>query len=202
MATSARKLARLHLERTRMSLPSSSFSCTIIAWLTGHWAKAAGYLTSVPDFLSLRSCSVSTESLKSPASAEHVETQKVLVKQMCRRATHRGSDVRLDTDHFMRPDVWLRAPTDPSRWTWKTLHSWKWKHHGHITELEMLSALTAVGWRAPSSSLLRTRFVLFFDKQSSLAELIKSRSSSRNLNVVARKIGAILLCTLSRSQPC
>ena len=72
MATSARKQAPLHLERTRVSLLSSSFSCAMIAWLMGHWAKAAGYLTSVPDLLSLRSCSVSIESLKSPTSAEHV----------------------------------------------------------------------------------------------------------------------------------
>ena len=94
--------------------------------------------------------------------------------------------------------MWPSTPTNPSRWTWKTLHSWKRKHSGHITELEMLSALTAVRWRARSSSLLRTRFVLFTDNQSSLAVLIKSRSSSRKLNVVARKTAAILLCTLSR----
>ena len=157
-----------------------------------HWAKAASYLTSIPNLLSLRSCSVSIESPKSPTSAEHVKAQKVLVRQMCRRATHRGSDVRLDTGH-----VWPRAPTDPSRWTWKTRHSWKWKHKGHITELEMLSAWTAVRWRTRSSSLLRTRFVLFIDNQSFIAVLIKSRSSSRKLNVVARRTAATLLCTLS-----
>ena len=58
----------------------------------------------------------------------------------------------------------------------------------------MLSALTAVRWCARSSSKLRTRFVLFIDNQSSLAVLVTSRSSSRN--VVARKTAAILLCTL------
>ena len=83
-------------------------------------------------------------------------------------------------------------------WTWKTLHSWKWKHNGHSTELDMLSALTAVPWRARSSSFLRTRFALFIDNQSSLAVLVKSRSSSCMLNVVARKTAAILLCTLNR----
>ena len=43
-----------------------------------------------------------------------------------------------------------------------------------------------------------TRFVLFIDNQSSLAVLVKSRSSFRKLNAVARKTAAILLCTLSR----
>ena len=99
----------------------------------------------------------------------------------------------------MRPDVWPRQPTDPSRWTWKLLHSWKWKHSGHITELEILSALTAIRWRARSSSLLRTRFALFIDNQSSLAVLVKSLSTSRKLTAVARKTAAILLCTLSRN---
>ena len=63
MATSARKQAPLHLERTRVSLFSSSFSCAMIAWLTGHWAEAAGYLTPNPNLLSLRPCSVSQHQL-------------------------------------------------------------------------------------------------------------------------------------------
>ena len=62
----------------------------------------------------------------------------------------------------------------------------------------MRSALTAIRWRARSSSLLRTRFVLFIDNQSSHAVLVKSRSSSRKLNAVVRKTATILLCTLSK----
>ena len=38
----------------------------------------------------------------------------------------RDSDVRLDSSQLMRTDVWSRQSTDPSRWTWKLLHSWKW----------------------------------------------------------------------------
>ena len=133
------------------------FVLFLVPWLPGSWAigpKLQATCRLFQNLWSLRSFSVSVDSLKSPASAEHVEAQKVLVKQMCRRATRGGSDVRLDTGQFMRPDVWQRAPTDPSRWTWKTLHSWKWKHNGHITELETLSPVTAVRWRARSSSLL------------------------------------------------
>ena len=198
MATSARKQKPHHLEQTRVALLSGSICCAVVAWLVAHWGKASGYLTAIPDLLSLRSCCESAENLHSLTLTEHIEAQKVLVKQLCRRATHRGSDVRLDTGQFMKPDVWPRAPTDPSRWAWKILHSWRWKHDGHITELEMLSALTAIRWRARSSSLLRTRFVLFIDNQSSLAVLVKSRSSSRRLNGVARKAAAILLGTLSK----
>ena len=141
---------------------------------------------------------MSDKNFNSLTSTEHIEALTVLVKQLCRRATHRGSDVRLDTGQFMKLDVWPGAPTDPSRWTWKMLQSWKWKRSGHITDLGVPSALTAIRWRARSSSLLRTRFVLFIDNQSSLALLVKSRSSSRRLNGVARKTAAILLGTLSK----
>ena len=40
--------------------------------------------------------------------------------------------------------------------------------------------------------------MLFIDKPSSFEVLVKSRSSSRKLNAVARKAAAILLCSLSR----
>ena len=127
-ATSARKQKPHRLEQTGISLLSGSFCCAVVAWLVAHGGKASGYLTTIPDLLSLRSCAVSAENLHSLTLTEHIEAQKVLVKQLCRRATHRCSDVRLDTEQFMKPDVRPRAPTDPSRWTWKMLHSWRWKH--------------------------------------------------------------------------
>ena len=75
--------------------------------------------------------------------------------------------------------VWPRQPTDPSRWNWELLHIWKWEHSGRISELDIRSALTAIQWRARSSSLLRTRFLLFIDNQSSLAALVKWRQTMR-----------------------
>ena len=87
------------------------------------------------------------------------------MKHLCRRAAHRGPDVPLDTCQLMMPDVSPTQPTDP----WKLFHSWKWKHSGHITELEMRSASTTIRWRARSSSPPRTRFVLFIDNESSIA---------------------------------
>ena len=190
MATSARKQKPYRLEQTRVALLSGSICCAVVAWLVDHCSKASGYLTAIPDLLSLRSCSVSAENLHSVTLTEHSKLRSF--------RSNRGSDVRLDTGQFMKPDVWTRAPTDPSRWAWKMRHSLRWKHNGHTTELEMLSALTAIRWLARSSSLLRTCFVLFIDNQSSLALLVKSPSSSRSLNGVARKAAAILLGTLSK----
>ena len=100
----------------------------------------------------------------------------------------------------MRPDAWPRHPADSLRWYWRHIRFWNWKQCGHITELEMRSALAAVRWRARSSSCLRARFVLFIDSHSSKLCLSKTRSSSRPLNAVPRQVSAIFLCSLRRPQ--
>ena len=97
--------------------------------------------------------------------------QANLVKQMCRRATHRGSDARLDTNRLMRLDAWPRHLTDPLRWSWRLFRHRKWK------QCELRSALAAVRWRGRSSSCRRTRFVPFIHNQASIAVLVKDRYS-------------------------
>ena len=128
LGTSARKQTPQHLKRVRVAVLSKSFSCAVIAWLLAHLAKAASYVSFITQPSAMRSLFVPSESLRSLSLSEHIRTQKVLVRQLCRRVSHRGSDVRLNTGQLMRPDVWPRQPTDPSRWTWKQLHSLKWKH--------------------------------------------------------------------------
>ena len=76
MATSARKQKPHRLEQTRISLLSGSFCCAVVVWLVAHWGKASGYLTTIPDLLSLRSCTVSAENLHSLTLLEHIEAQK------------------------------------------------------------------------------------------------------------------------------
>ena len=150
----------------------------MFTWFVAHWVKAAEYLCSVSDPLARRPFSVSSVCSCVPSPSEHVQVLEVLVKQMCRQITQRVFDVRQVTNQLLRPGVWPRQPTDPSRWNWEVLHIWKWDHSGRISELDMRSAPTAIQWRARSSSLLRTRFLLFIDNQSSLAALVKFRSSS------------------------
>ena len=100
--------------------------------------------------------------------------------------------------------VWPRQPTDPSRWTWKQVHRWKWKHSGHITEPEMRSALTVIRWRTQSSSLLRTRFVLFIGAcqvpfQFSQAQCFRAEDSC---NPALHGEQALVRVYGHRSQPC
>eukprot|EP00973_Karenia_brevis_P023517 3238433-Karenia_brevis.AAC.1 len=79
----------------------------------------------------------------------------LLITEMTRRATHRGSDVRLDTNDLMKPSAWPRRHIDPSRWEWKTVTTWQWTKPGHITELEARAVLSMVRWRLRSSAHLR-----------------------------------------------
>ena len=129
----------------------------------------------------MRSHVVSSENFRSLTFSEHIRAQKVLMRQLCRRATDRGSDVRLDTGQLMRPHVWPRQPTDPSRWTWKQLHSWKWQHIGHITGLDMRPALTAIRWRPRGHHFYAHG--LFCSLTTIPCGACQSRSSSRKLSV-------------------
>ena len=108
MATSQ---APQRLERARVAPLSHSCSCTVVAWILAHWAKAACYLSSISEPLAMRPLSVSNDCLRSLSPSECSQAQEMLVKQICRRVTHRGSDVQLDSSQLMRPDVWPRRPT-------------------------------------------------------------------------------------------
>ena len=108
LATSARKQTPQHLERKRVALLKIA-----------HWTNAASFVSFITEPPAMRSLFRVIREPPALPPSDRVRAQEVLVKQLRRRATHWGSDVRLDTGQLMRLDVWLRQPTDPSRWTWK-----------------------------------------------------------------------------------
>lgn len=82
-----------------------------------RWAKHDGYCVQVPMLVSLcrgeitegsKNLPVVETELESAEASSHPSVQ--LAEHMLRRATHRGSDVRLDTGVIMRPDAWPRLP--------------------------------------------------------------------------------------------
>ena len=179
MRTRARKATPQLLEDTRCALIGNSFQCGVVAWLLAHWATAAGDLEGGPSVDEMRSnCGENDFSCDSQACGPlvhqraHEEPQNdasvVLVEEMARRATSRGSDVRLDTGDMMTPEAWPRRPCDPQRWTWKTVARWPWQAQASITELETRAVLAAIRWRFRSARHLRTRFGHFIDNQATL----------------------------------
>ena len=148
--TASRKQEPQTLETVRCSLLGNSFSCFAVAFLLSHWledrqwrnrpssaqevVEAAGL-----GVLNAPSCSVRQHSLRSNPPDASV----ALVEEYARRATHRGSDIRLDTGVLLRPDAWPRQPIDPSSWEWRTAATWRWSEAQHITVLETTLRLPA-----------------------------------------------------------
>ena len=124
---------------------------------------------------------------------DQTETSSFLCESFIRRATSRGSDVRLDTGRLMRPEIWPRMGVRANLWSWKIVLSYLWKDSSHITELELRAVLSALRWRLRSSKYLKCRFLHLSDSQAGLGVLTKCRSSSYKLQRVMYPICALLL---------
>ena len=112
--------------------------------------------------------------------------------ELLRHADCRGSDARLDTGTLVdgsRQPVPYPAPA----WAWETVLSWAWKQSAHINLLEFAAFLTYVRSRASSPTFHRQRFVHVFDSRVVSCVVAKGRSSSKRLNRLCRRYGALAL---------
>ena len=114
-----------------------------------------------------------------------------VVYQYLRRMEYRGSDVRLDLQVLYRPDAVMRSTIDPRRWIWTVACAYPWKRSEHINVLELRAILQCLEWRARSAAFHSCRFLHLSDSQICLAVLAKGRSSSRKINRLLRKVGAL-----------
>jgi len=115
-------------------LVGNSFQCGVVAWIICHWAVAFGCRKGVPALQDMR---CENEALANQQRIQYRDLSNpedkcnfLLVEEMARRCTHRGSDVRLDTGDFLKPDVWPTWVIDLERWEWVTCMAWKWKEGG------------------------------------------------------------------------
>jgi hypothetical protein len=115
-----------------------------------------------------------------------------IAERLLRRVDGRGSDVRVDMQEVFRMNAWPRSTVRMSRWRWKRLKAVRFRHTQHINVLELRMYLYMVRWRSRNDGYMNTRWIHFLDSQVSLAVLAKGRSSSKQLNRLLRKIGAIL----------
>ena len=126
-----------------------------------------------------------------PPSNRQVTAKK---RQFIRVAEKGGSDVRADLGVPFRPKLWPRAGVRAALWGWRIVHGYPWLKTGqHINQLELRAVLNASRWRARSSKLLRTRYVHLVDSQVVAGVLARGRSSSRRLQLLSRRIGAVHL---------
>lgn len=120
--THSRKAAPAELEDARLRLLGRSPSGAVFAWILGRALPLCGIRVTVEEGPSqcssaLPSSAVGDASAEEVARPQENEWARLLVEDNV-RATHRGmgSDIRLTIGGALRPDSWLRRPTDPALW--------------------------------------------------------------------------------------
>ncbi len=117
-----------------------------------------------------------------------------LIKLTLRNVSHKGTDVRLSTGTFARPDCWPRKSFDPRGWSWRIIFSYP-AEGDHINVAELKAILAAMRWRVRSVQGHCCRCVHLSDSQVCIGVLTKGRSSSRQLQRVAHRINCLLLAS-------
>lgn len=117
----------------------------------------------------------------------------VLVLNLLRNVTYRGSDVHVDSLSFYRPERLPKAAIDSRQWKWKICKGWKWKYPAHINVLEMEALLHTVQYRAKSIRVVRRKFLHLVDSLVVLGIASKGRTTSRMLAPSLHKYNMLVL---------
>ena len=131
---------------------------------------------------------------------DDVELNKALMVKLVhvflKKVEMRGSDIRLDTGDLFRADAYPRSAIDPSKWEWRHCRAFRWRRAEHINLLELRAALHAIQWRCRRAAFKDFRTMMLIDNQAILAVIAKGRSSSKKVNNLRRRLGA-LCCALN-----
>ena len=119
--------------------------------------------------------------------------EELLILFFVRHADHRGSDVRITTGEVFRSATWPRQAVDPDLWKWKVAIACKWAWEEHINPLEGRANLSMMRWRTRKVARLGTKFGHLLDSQVNIGIMTKKRSSSGQMNLVARKCSCLEL---------
>ena len=112
------------------------------------------------------------------------------LQALVRQASHRGTDTR--TLIQLEEDV-HELPYPAYRWWWKEVMSYRWKHSGHINELELCAFIAMLKRRARNNDLACMRYVHVVDSMVTRAAVAKGRSSAPRVNRLLRRVTALVL---------
>ena len=138
--------------------------------------------------------------LKEAIARRVVELERPLVEgneaealaQLLRNGHYRGTDVRLFVDFNDRKEL---VPYPAYRWLWRDVLSFRWKHTGHINELEAQAFVAHVKRILRQASNFNSRHMIVVDSQVLYFALGKGRSPSRRLNRILKRVTALALMT-------
>ena len=116
-----------------------------------------------------------------------------MVKNLGLSVNHTGSDVRVISGQVLSHRPPHHASVRALWWQWKQLFNVKWRNCAHINFLEMKMVLLTLLWKCRAPSAVKRRWLHLEDSMVSLLILCKGRTSSKLLQPLTNKIGAIQL---------
>lgn len=116
-----------------------------------------------------------------------------LTKQLGLTVNHTGADVRVVTGQVLGHRSPAHASVRAWWWQWKQLFTVRWKGSNHINYLEMKMIFHTLLWRWRNPLSVNKRWVHLEDSMVSLLILTKGRTSSKLLQPLSCKIGALQL---------
>ncbi len=122
-----------------------------------------------------------------------VNQEVMLILDILRNVTYRGSDVHVDTLVFHRPDRMPKGSIDSRQWKWKISKGWPWKREAHINVLEMEALLQSIRYRAKSLRVIHKKFLHLVDSLVVLGVASKGRTSSRMLAPSLHRYNMLIL---------
>ena len=196
VSSSQAKSQATKVEALRRGLLGNTFHCVTVAWLVGQWGVACGFLDTAPSLNDLMDRSRrEQEGTEQRDLDDNFDDGQLMVSMLSRHADHKGSDVRLSTGEVFRPCIWPRQGINPGWWQWKVVVAYKWNWKEHINPLEGRAILSMLKWRLRNHRKLATRFLHLGDSQVNIGVMTKHRSSSHQMNLIARKISALELAS-------
>lgn len=116
-----------------------------------------------------------------------------LVSQLGLLINHTGADVRVQTGQVMGKRGCAHGSVRALWWQWKHLFAVQWADSAHINLLEMRMVLNSLLWKARDPQKLGKRWLHLEDSMVCLLILSKGRTSSRLLQPICNRIGALQL---------
>ena len=203
-------VARLLVGLLTLESETSSQDLTTMLWQTWHsmetklgcesqpWKQRFGLafgvasgVTTLREQLSVLP-SVALKELMDPLGK--LSDEELLAYLFTRKATQKGSDIRVDLNMPFGLGDACRHSVDPTNWTWKVLMSYAWKQAGqHINTLETVAVLDLVRKLGRDPKQHSKKAIILVDNMVALGVLAKGRSSAKALKSPLRRLAAVML---------
>ena len=118
---------------------------------------------------------------------------KELSQYLGMTVNHTGADVRICSGQVMGTKSPAHGSARAWWWQWRNLFRVRWRLSSHINYLEMKMILLTILWKCRDVSKLNKRWLHLEDSLVCLYILSKGRTSSRLLQPICNKIGAVQL---------